>query len=315
MRALVLLVCSIAAGGAMSAAAQSRADYSPSPGSGIVRCESSDGRTRECPADTSRGMRMVRQISRASCIEGQSWGQGPGGIWVSQGCRADFAGGYGSSSSGGGYGAQVLRCESNDGRRKLCPVDARSGVELVRQLSRSPCLRNQSWGASQHGVWVSQGCRAEFRIGGGYGRDDDDDERAQVVRCESPRGASNQCRVDVRGGVRMLRQLSSSPCVEGRTWGQDRGGIWVSRGCRADFEIGRPGNDGDNGDRRPGGMAQVMKCESTEGGQQRCDVYIARGAQMIRQLSRSACIEGQSWGWDRNGVWVSGGCRAEFSIW
>lgn len=317
MRALILIGCSIA-GVAMAASAhaQSYGNYGDAAaGSGIVRCESTDGRTRECPADTSRGVRLVRQISRAACVEGQSWGYGRGGVWVTQGCRAEFASGYGSSRRGG-YGAQVLRCESNDGRRKLCPADARGGAALVRQLSRSPCVRNQTWGANQRGVWVSQGCRAEFRVGsGGYDRDADyDNNRAQVVRCESPRGAPNQCRVDARGGVRMLRQLSSSPCVEGRTWGYDRGGIWVSQGCRADFEIGRSSNDWDD-DRSPGGVAQVMRCESDDGRQRRCDVYVARGVQMTRQLSRSPCVEGQSWGWDRQGVWVSNGCRAEFSLW
>jgi hypothetical protein len=36
--------------------------------------------------------------------------------------------------------------------------------------------------------------------------------------------------------------------------------------------------------------------------------------QLLRTLSDSACIEGRTWGWDRNGVWVDRGCRAEFSV-
>jgi hypothetical protein len=28
----------------------------------------------------------------------------------------------------------------------------------------------------------------------------------------------------------------------------------------------------------------------------------------------TACIEDQNWGWDRRGVWVSDGCRAEFRV-
>lgn len=323
MRTLILVGCSIlGAGLAIPAGAQSYGNNAA--GNGIVHCESTDGRTRECPADTSRGIRMVRQISRTACIEGQTWGASRGGIWVTQGCRADFASGYGSSGNSG-YGAQVLRCESSDGRHKQCPADTGGGVELVRQLSRSACLRNQSWGTDHGGVWVSQGCRAEFRIGGGQSGWDGrgDGHQVQVVRCESPRGSRNQCRVDVRGGVRLLRQLSSMTCAQGRTWGYDRGGIWVSHGCRADFEIGfRPGNgwgwgqDNNESGYDPGGdAAQVMRCESNDGDRRRCDVSIARGAQMVRQLSRSPCIEGQSWGWDRNGLWVSNGCRAEFSVW
>ena len=321
MRTLSLVLCSILGAG-MAASVNAQSYGNRDVGSGIIRCESTDGGTRECPADTSHGIRMVRQISRTACIEGQTWGAGRGGIWVTQGCRADFASGYGSSGNSG-YGAQVLRCESNDGRHKQCPADVRGGIELVRQLSRSACMRNQTWGVDRRGVWVSQGCRAEFRLGGG-GSDVDNgnhSESAQVVRCESPRGARNQCRVDVRGGVRLLRQLSSTSCVQGRSWGYDRGGIWVSQGCRGDFEIGyRPdngfgSNDNGNGFDPVVGMARVMRCESSDGQHRRCDVSISSRAQMVRQLSRSPCIEGQSWGWERNGIWVSNGCRAEFSIW
>jgi hypothetical protein len=37
----------------------------------------------------------------------------------------------------------------------------------------------------------------------------------------------------------LVRQRSGSPCIEGRTWGRDRSGVWVDRGCRADFEVVR----------------------------------------------------------------------------
>ncbi|MEO6365823.1 MAG: DUF3011 domain-containing protein, partial [Luteimonas sp.] len=288
MRHLILVACCVSGLGMAMAAPATGGDDPDLAEGAVFRCESSGGRTRECPADTSRGVRLVRQVSRVPCTEGQTWGAGRAGVWVTQGCGGDFARGHGSSGgSGSGYGAQVLRCESSDGRRKLCPADARDHVQLVRQLSRSPCVRNQTWGTSQRGVWVSQGCRAEFRLGGGSRRGDGDvhdGSGAQVVRCESPRGAQNQCRIDARGRARLLRQLSSSPCVEGRTWGQDRGGVWVRRGCRADFEIGGTGFEHDDDSE---GMGQVMTCESTEGRQGRCDIDVNRGARMIRQLSRS----------------------------
>ena len=35
---------------------------------------------------------------------------------------------------------------------------------------------------------------------------------------------------------------------------------------------------------------------------------------MRRQISRDSCIEGRSWGVTRDRVWVSRGCRAEFSV-
>jgi hypothetical protein len=37
----------------------------------------------------------------------------------------------------------------------------------------------------------------------------------------------------------MVNQRSGSPCVQGQTWGFNRSQIWVDRGCRADFQLGR----------------------------------------------------------------------------
>jgi hypothetical protein len=40
--------------------------------------------------------------------------------------------------------------------------------------------------------------------------------------------------------VTLQRQISNSPCVQGQSWGVDRQGLWVDRGCRAIFSIRRP---------------------------------------------------------------------------
>ncbi len=48
----------------------------------------------------------------------------------------------------------------------------------------------------------------------------------------------NVCKVNTGQGVRIIRQRSESDCIYNRTWGYDRRGIWVDRGCRADFAIG-----------------------------------------------------------------------------
>ena len=41
---------------------------------------------------------------------------------------------------------------------------------------------------------------------------------------------------------------------------------------------------------------------------------IRRGVRLDRQLSKGACREGYSWGWDRRGVWADKGCRGDFVI-
>lgn len=218
----------------------------------VLRCESTDDRQRFCQADTRGGVRLARQLSRTPCIEGQTWGSDQRGIWVDRGCRGEFLlqrAGYGNNYPGNqypggaypgngypgnGYG-NTFRCESMDGRMRQCPTDGRR-VELVRQLSERPCVSGRTWGTTNQGVWVSGGCRAEFRARGqgtGWGN-----MQPQMVRCESTEGRQQACPANTRGGVRVVRQLSRVPCVEGSSWGRTRDGIWVSRGCRADFETG-----------------------------------------------------------------------------
>lgn len=36
-------------------------------------------------------------------------------------------------------------------------------------------------------------------------------------------------------GVRLVRQSSKSPCIEGRSWGYNGRKIWVDKGCEGDF--------------------------------------------------------------------------------
>ena len=63
------------------------------------------------------------------------------------------------------------------------------------------------------------------------------DDRYGRVRCESRDRRTEYCGVDIRGGVRLVRQLSDRRCVRGSTWGTDGRGIWVTDGCRAEFEL------------------------------------------------------------------------------
>ena len=59
----------------------------------------------------------------------------------------------------------------------------------------------------------------------------------QTVYCESGDMKRHWCSEGIGRSVRLMSQRSKSPCVKGRTWGVDRSGIWVDRGCRADFEV------------------------------------------------------------------------------
>jgi Protein of unknown function (DUF3011)/Ricin-type beta-trefoil lectin domain-like len=78
--------------------------------------------------------------------------------------------------------------------------------------------------------WRGEGRREERREegrGGGY-----------AVTCASEDGRRKFCQVDTRAGVRLVRELGGSACRLNETWGFDQRGIWVDRGCRAEFQVG-----------------------------------------------------------------------------
>lgn len=225
---------------------------------------------------------------------------------------------YGPAPYGGG-GGPVVRCESGEGRQQFCPADTRGGVQLSRQLSRTPCVEGTSWGVQRGGIWVDRGCRGEFVTGydgrypgggyeGGYGEGDG----RELIRCESRDGRWRQCAVDARR-VELVRQMSETPCIRGRTWGVDRGGIWVSGGCRAEFRAAG-GWEGGEGWGQGGGSPQMVRCESGDNRRRMCPVTIRGDARLVRQFSRSPCIEGDTWGFSRDGLWVDRGCRGEFHV-
>ncbi len=150
---------------------------------------------------------------------------------------------------------QRIYCASDDGRRNYCNVDTRDGVRLVRQRSGSPCVQGRTWDYDRRGIWVDRGCRADFELNdrrSGRDRDRDNDRDrdrdynrgrdrgyVQTFYCESGDGKRHWCSEGISGEVRLIRQRSGSPCIQGRTWGRDRSGVWVDRGCRADFEVRR----------------------------------------------------------------------------
>jgi hypothetical protein len=60
----------------------------------VVSCSSDDMHRHRCPADTSGGVRLVKQNSDSSCRQGRDWGYDRKEIWVDHGCRADFQTGH-----------------------------------------------------------------------------------------------------------------------------------------------------------------------------------------------------------------------------
>lgn len=57
----------------------------------VVNCESFSRAQRVCAMDTTGGVRLLRTWSETPCVQGQTWGLARGGVWVSGGCRGQFA--------------------------------------------------------------------------------------------------------------------------------------------------------------------------------------------------------------------------------
>jgi len=66
----------------------------------------------------------------------------------------------------------------------------------------------------------------------------------QTFKCEANNDNRKYCGSYRPGEIRMQQQISGSPCIEGQTWGVDRQGLWVERGFRAVFVVGRYGGPG-----------------------------------------------------------------------
>ena len=56
----------------------------------LITCASTPGERTECPADTSKGVALVRSSGEAACGLGKTWGFDEKGVWVSDGCVAEF---------------------------------------------------------------------------------------------------------------------------------------------------------------------------------------------------------------------------------
>jgi len=128
----------------------------------------------------------------------------------------------------------------------------------------------------------------------------------QTITCSSDDMKRHWCNVYTGGRVRLIKQKSDSPCVQGRTWGYNNNGIWVDRGCRAEFEVGRGGGGGSGG--------RTISCNSDDMKRHWCATSTQGGVRLIKQKSDSPCVQGRTWGYSRDGIWVDRGCRADFQV-
>jgi hypothetical protein len=244
------------------------------------------------------------EMSERACFEGATWGtRSIGVVWVDRGCRATFS--VGSIPQPRKRKLRVV-CESQKGQREVCPAETESGITFARQLSQTECVRGENWGWDDDRgmVWVDHGCRAEFLIGRNSESPPATQKLDTVVVCESENNKRKDCKADTGGGVQIVRALSDAPCGFEHEWGYDANGIWVNKGCRAEFVVRS----------QPKVMARSVTCESQNDARHHCAAETQFGVALVRQLGEKECVLDQSWGFDEQGVWVAGGCRAQFAL-
>src|SRR6188474_2034060 len=59
----------------------------------------------------------------------------------------------------------TITCSSRIGERQECAADTSKGVVLQRSYGESACLLGKTWGYTDRGVWVADGCVGDFIVG------------------------------------------------------------------------------------------------------------------------------------------------------
>ncbi len=214
------------------------------------------------------------------CQEGRTWERRGNQLRVWGGCGGNFealvadSSGGGWGNPGGGWGgnqgfASEVTCRSRDNRTEQCYADTGGRVVLLQQFSSSPCIEGQTWRFDSRSITVRNGCQARFGVGhgswsggneGGWGGGGQWGQGfAGQLECRSENNRQRRCSAPTQNRVELLRQFSNSECIRGRSWGHDRNGIWVDRGCQARFGYGFGTVQGDtSGDDRGGGNAGAI---------------------------------------------------------
>jgi predicted porin len=200
------------------------APAAPNVAQRTIDCSAGEGSRTTCAADTSAGVVLTAQAGSANCVLGTTWGYDAQGVWVADGCRGTFA--FTDDRP-------AVTCAAAAGAREVCEANTADGVSLV---TGSPaCVLGRTWGYDEEGIWVSDGCQATFVLTTRSG-----------LTCGSD-GGRQHCAADTSAGVVLARSTAAVACVLGQTWGYDAAGVWVDKGCRAEFVLGDvdPGGEED----------------------------------------------------------------------
>ncbi len=252
-RVLLLLVLLFGAPLALPTPAAAQANTS-------IKCWSWNYQRNRCPIDL-RGATVFKQVDQSRLCGPQNfnWGYDNTGIWVNGGCQAIFGVQY---QQNGGYrpppppapvapglgNGRVIRCESLRYQPQRCALDV-YGPPQIQQVFGGQCTRGQDWGWDRGGIWVNNGCRANFFVAGrpgsgpggpgynpGIGNGAGWNGGGTIIECSSWQYKPARCPAMITHDVQIVSVIGGE-CVRNRSWGFDGGAVWVNNGCRARFRV------------------------------------------------------------------------------
>jgi hypothetical protein len=228
----------------------------------VFNCSSNDGRLHSCRVNTNAPIQFYRQVSDAQCIPGETYGIDQGGVWVTNGCRADFvivnnsqAYNQGRYNNDGNYnqgtynnqGTYKDQGQANDHDRDNDHdhdnQQANGNWRRHHHHDRDDNASNQN-GPYNNGGYTNQGTYQGPYNNGGYvgsgqnvhyygsydngvttcsARDDQ-----PVTYCSTYGALSDATAIQQNGR-----------CVRGQTWDINRDGLWVAGNCSGRFRVQR----------------------------------------------------------------------------
>lgn len=190
-----------------------------------IRCNSSVGGYNYCRTSTAGGVILRYQHSSHVCYQNDTWGYDGGGIWVANGCSATFrTGRRDNDDTAAKVGLGILA---------LGVIGALASNDDDDGYGDSPPPPPQGYPPydpnypPQNGGYPQQG----------YPGNDDGYGDAYTITCESKNNKNRFCPAEIRNYAQLVHQRSRSACRFNKTWGYDRRGVWVKKGCRGDFAI------------------------------------------------------------------------------
>jgi uncharacterized membrane protein YgcG len=239
----------------------------PGAGGRLLACES-DGTYRRCPADTSSGVALVRELSSGRCTARSTWGFDAQAVWVDRGCRAEFR--VAEAAAPTGTSEPAPAAEERSGGPDAGTVLAILGALVAGGAAAALLSGNDDEKSKKQQAVHKCGDRLDRLVrerGGRSGkilRIERARQRGQeieleaVAKAEWPRGGDSrgriECLVDLKGKNEILAFRQSG--LWGGSWGGS-GGSWNGSGGWG----GSGGSWGGSGGSSGGRERAVAACE------------------------------------------------------